>query len=368
MKSLEFVLETITPMFMAGADGKTFELRPPSVKGAMRFWWRAFYWGRNSGNLKPEDIEEKEGKIFGTTSGDGQKDIEGKLKKNSKAYKSRFSIRLKQQNLQPTLEKFPNHPIQVVSRGRKFSINILDYLAYGTYDYQRGKGNVFNRQYLPAGQEFDVYLNIFDDAVAEEVIKSFYFLSVFGGLGAKSRNGFGNFMIKKIAIEDPELLNDIKDQFPFPKTDFLRQKTKNGEVPNFTAFSGNMKIFKLKNMYDTWDDCLAELGKIYRESRGNLEQKHEYEKRQYIGAPIIVGKRDKSLLTRRAKPYFMRVIKKGDYFDGYILYLPSKYCDGLEHDRNGNPLPQNVDEKFQEACDQFNSYLCLNNKIEEIRI
>jgi len=31
----------ITPLFMAGADGKTPELRPPSFKGMMRFWWRA---------------------------------------------------------------------------------------------------------------------------------------------------------------------------------------------------------------------------------------------------------------------------------------------------------------------------------------
>jgi len=28
-------------MFLAGADGVTPELRAPSIKGAMRFWWRA---------------------------------------------------------------------------------------------------------------------------------------------------------------------------------------------------------------------------------------------------------------------------------------------------------------------------------------
>ena len=30
MYSVSFDLETITPLFMAGADGKTPELRPPS--------------------------------------------------------------------------------------------------------------------------------------------------------------------------------------------------------------------------------------------------------------------------------------------------------------------------------------------------
>ncbi|OPX29474.1 MAG: type III-B CRISPR module RAMP protein Cmr1 [Candidatus Omnitrophica bacterium 4484_171] len=41
MKTITFECETITPMFLAGADGRTPELRPPSIKGAMRFWWRA---------------------------------------------------------------------------------------------------------------------------------------------------------------------------------------------------------------------------------------------------------------------------------------------------------------------------------------
>jgi len=41
MYSVSFNLETITPLFMIGADGKTPELRPPAFKGMMRFWWSA---------------------------------------------------------------------------------------------------------------------------------------------------------------------------------------------------------------------------------------------------------------------------------------------------------------------------------------
>ena len=41
-----FECETITPMFMYEADGITPELRPASIKGVMRFWWRAI-----NGNL-----------------------------------------------------------------------------------------------------------------------------------------------------------------------------------------------------------------------------------------------------------------------------------------------------------------------------
>ena len=60
MNSITFECEVITPMFLAGADGQTPELRPPSIKGAMRFWWRAV-----NGHLQLKDLKEKEAEIFG---------------------------------------------------------------------------------------------------------------------------------------------------------------------------------------------------------------------------------------------------------------------------------------------------------------
>jgi len=38
MKQITFECETVTPMFLAGADGKTPELRAPSIKEALRFY------------------------------------------------------------------------------------------------------------------------------------------------------------------------------------------------------------------------------------------------------------------------------------------------------------------------------------------
>ena len=60
----------ITSMFLSGADGKP-ELRAPSIKGAMRFWWRAM-----NGHLSPEDLKRKETAIFG---GSGEKDGRSKV-------------------------------------------------------------------------------------------------------------------------------------------------------------------------------------------------------------------------------------------------------------------------------------------------
>jgi len=353
MHSITFELETITPMFMAGADGETFELRPPSIKGDMRFWWRAYYWGQNQKSVAIDEIHNEEGKIFGTTANGGRK--------------SGFALQINHQKLNPTMSKFPNHPISVVSRGKSFPINILEYLAYGTYDYQKGQGNVFTRQYLPAGQELTVTILPHPNVDKNDIVKSFYLLTMCGGLGSKSRNGFGS-----VTVKNADIFRRYGLPESFPDKQFLKDVLKqNPHTPPFTAFSNEMKVFKLKlppktaqeqyPRWKTWDDCLAQLGKVYREARGNLEPKHQYNKRQYIGAPIVVAKSQESRLNRHAKPYFLRVIRKADHdYDGYILYLPSTYCDGLDMDHAQKPKQIDhlaVDREFETACRQFNVLL-----------
>ena len=42
METITFNCRFITPAFLGGANPKgTPELRPPTIKGALRFWWRA---------------------------------------------------------------------------------------------------------------------------------------------------------------------------------------------------------------------------------------------------------------------------------------------------------------------------------------
>ena len=80
MYAVSFDLETITPLLMAGADGKTPELRPSSFKGMMRFWWRATQEEKNI-----QTLAKNEALLFGGT-GEGQG-------------KSRITIRISDHNL-----------------------------------------------------------------------------------------------------------------------------------------------------------------------------------------------------------------------------------------------------------------------------
>lgn len=357
MKSIKFTLETITPLFIAGADGRTPELRPPSIKGMMRFWWRAYKYAQLS--LLPqgkriEKLYELEGEIFGSSSKGGRK--------------SSFSIRIipKGVNL-PTFNKFPTHNIQVsTSKGKTFSINILEYMAYGTCEYVRGQGNKFVRPYLDIGIKFEVFLTVFNDEYKQDILESLYFWSAFGSLGAKARNGFGNFIV----IDRKSVFSEINELFGeeiIPSKDMLSRYFVGDDIPPFSAFSKKAKLFKSKTTSQDWGSCLADVSKIYRECRGQLEDKHQYKKRQYIGAPLDPANEGfKSLLDRHSKPYFIKVIKEGErQYRSYILYLPSKYCEGLEKDRSGRQIDhRREDRKFEKVCNEFNKLLM--SKLEVI--
>lgn len=66
MKSETFRLEIITPCFCAGADQKKAEIRAPSIRGQLRWWFRTLGGFKSLSNLS---VKEQEALIFGSTAG-----------------------------------------------------------------------------------------------------------------------------------------------------------------------------------------------------------------------------------------------------------------------------------------------------------
>jgi len=341
IRKLDFDIETITPMFLAGADQNKAELRAASIKGLLRFWWRTL-------QAEPdlENLREKESEIFGCS--------------NKKVGGSSFSLRVWFEKPHiPMNEKFPKQIIQVTSKGKTFPVNILEYLAYGTLEYKKGQGNVFVREYFPGGTEFRLCVSFRKNCV-DELIRTFFIFWMFGGIGSRSRNGFGSFHLNNYKA----ILSGV--DLPHDYSMLIRKIIRDKPPQSYPSFVTGTKLFKTKTTHETWDNALAEVGKIYRGIRSGeikanneiFEKKHLYEKRQYMGAPIIVDKKDKSFLDRHAKPYFIKIAKENNRYRGYILYLPSKYCDGLEKDRSGRSINHGLeDKKFAEVCSEFNMFL-----------
>jgi CRISPR-associated protein Cmr1 len=350
INKITFDIETITPMFLAGADQNKAEPRAASIKGLLRFWWRAL-------QAEPdlEELRKKENEVFGSSD---EKTGGG----------SSFSLRLTSGDSLKPLIDFPNvniHKIMVRStkQGRSFPINILEYLAYGPYDPKLRR---IKRQYLPVETRFSCIATFFDHSYISQVLEVFFVFGLFGGLGSRCRNGFGSFIYKN----DKEIFSELSTKYSItePYSEYnLKQLVKQIAPQAYSSFTIGTKVFRLKELHDTWDIALAEVGKIYRGIRvgekklNNLvfEQKHTFSKRQYIGAPLDPYQENfHSFLERHAKPYFIKIAKENDRYRGYILYLPSKYCDGLEEDRSRRSINHDLeDKKFADVCSEFNMFL-----------
>ncbi|MEM8527892.1 MAG: type III-B CRISPR module RAMP protein Cmr1 [Bacteroidota bacterium] len=296
MEKIIFNCETITPMFLSGADGQTPELRAPSIKGALRFWWRAIQSEKSLEQLKIE-----EGAIFGDTQ-----------------QRSKISIQVRLSNIIESSDILPQGAayVQAVA-GTTKSTNILEYLAYGVVP----KSGKMTRTYIDVGSSFKIVIKCpeYLKKTIEELVEV---MSIFGAIGARGRNGYGNFTVtnRNLKTDAAKLL-------------FNHRK---GKLKNYTSFSEQSCLFKGISTYDNWKDALFEVGSAYQKARLSLEDRHYGSQRKMIAQPLSIrDNRDGSTkiyahgkIERNAKCFFIGITKEGDNFQGHILYLPH-HIDGL---------------------------------------
>jgi len=68
METIEATYRIVTPMFIGGANQDPSDgIRPPSFKGALRFWWRALNWGKYQDLT---ELHKKECDLFGSAAKD----------------------------------------------------------------------------------------------------------------------------------------------------------------------------------------------------------------------------------------------------------------------------------------------------------
>ncbi|RKL61313.1 type III-B CRISPR module RAMP protein Cmr1 [Thermoanaerobacteraceae bacterium SP2] len=215
----------VTPMFIAGADQEdSAELRPPSFKGVLRFWFRATalpYFDN-----KVEEVASAEGQLFGRQSSGGVD-----------AGKSRFSLKI-------------DHKIrdnQIAKAGERWDEYGLAYLGYGVIN--RKEKNT--RSYIKQGNTFEVTLFLKPDVSDKEKLllrRSLIALGLFGGLGSRSRKGFGSVNLQSITEDDREVWVQpgTVDELEVRIKSFIRELgILSEDLPHYSAFSEhtNVSIF-----------------------------------------------------------------------------------------------------------------------------
>lgn len=286
MEKLVFECETITPMFLGGADGSA-ELRPPSIKAALRFWWRAL-----NGGLPLDELRKKEAEIFG-----GSGENEGK---------SKFSIRVEKRNIRITNDSklFPQRIGRRPARYRQDrKSDILKYLAFGVFDPQSKSF----KKYIAPNNTFTVIITLYDSQYKDIIVKTFRVFATFGGLGAKSRNGYGHFTLKN---------------YPKIEIDELKSLINKSVDPEYSNFSDKCRLYTSDKTFSNWVDALVFIGDIYRIAKIEIDDaNHIYTNRVFISGPIVQAK-NFNIFKRKAKSHFIYLIKQNDVISTGILYLP----------------------------------------------
>lgn len=312
METLQFDCEVITPMFLAGADGDKPEIRPASIKGMLRFWWRALHGdlvGQDGSLLK---LKEREAELFGGVG--------------NNARKSKVTVRVVEN--------------QIMIDQRSFGME-LKYLLYGAE----------KRKFIKEGSTFKIILQILEndreklDKIKEDLNIVMSLIHHLSGIGAKSRNGFGSINVQNRKYSLKNLIdNGVFDGIP--------------RAP-YTSISENCQIFNSIDSYENITSALKNISSFWSSARKKIQSPE----RGYIALPYGNVKKP----PRHSKIFFMKIFKiKEDgkfLFKFRITYLPYDYLNsypeiGLIDSKMFNKINSKVEEYIAEDCsDIFKSLI-----------
>lgn len=260
MYEAKFKLEAITPIYMRGANQNKVEIRAPSIKGLMRWWFRAFSMGVLwNGSIQQRSIigiiSKKESDLFGST-------------------KRKSKIKVEIENIQLNSSNRFNFKI----RGGK-------YLGYGLN---------LNNTVMGSFELKTIFSSYLKDFEIKSILYTIWGIVYLGGIGGRNRRGFGNIKVNRVSNEKLRemfivdgdlskfLSNNLKDAISVYERLYETSMKRDLRVvppipcihPDFLQIKISNKIFKRldssKNMEGVMDFC----GCLLREFREDKINRH----------------------------------------------------------------------------------------------
>ena len=365
MQTISATYRATTPMFLGGAEQQA-ELRLPSFKGTLRFWWRAMAWERVKDVSR---LRDEEAALFGSS--------------DERVGQSKVLIRLDRKATIPSALCPPEQlkdGTQVVGSGAR-------YLGYGVMEAfgSRNKNTVegqLTRSCVPAPFTFTVNMllkSIIKSEQIQEITQTLKILGLVGGLGSKSRKGYGSLTLLSLKLDDqetwtpPATAEKVADAIhtilgPTQLRASQSGELSQNELPEWTAFSLASRIVVV-TAENRDRSPLALLDKIGREMvryrswgrngkvLGNVDSEHNFKddhdlmklqpsqrrnhpQRIVFGLPHNYGNQhqqrvgpDDAQLDRRASPLFIHICQEssGSLPVGVLTFLPSRF---LPQDRD----------------------------------
>lgn len=355
-KTIALTLEALTPLFLSGADQEDAEIRVPSLRGVMRYWFRAMMGGILGGNV--QEIRKYESKVWGETQ-----------------QASQVSIRLTEARSTAMATEDLD---QAIPRGSRTNLIGRRYLLYSTLLHP---GNKYQRpKYIKEGACFTFEIG-YPQSLENLVLGTLWLVGNFGSLGTRARRGLGAIRISNptsqtwdgaalpwLAANPNEHASCLQAGLQKVKSAFMsylqRSSSPCADLPEFPCFLPNCcRILVLNKPFISWCDALDWLGTRYARYRATVQ----IEEREGFGLPIV-RRGSPSLEGRRASPLFVRpfLMKASEESERpslglMVLFFKSQFiCQ--KGDRSAVKEPRGnyqVAEKFLEQ---------LNNESIEVRL
>lgn len=357
-------LQVTTPLFNGGAydDGKLGPrpadeagIRVPSIRGAMRFWFRALAGSVIGPDLKL--LSRVESQVFGSTD-----------------------------RTSPLILRIVGHPRVVLPSARSnFLSEITDpeldprWLVYlmgqSLAEVRKDSGPKILRPYVPPGQDIQLKIGFRhhtgDTAQTREAIEVLAFAALwltcaYGGAGARTRRGFGGLRIAEISgpLPDPWTASTLPSPDlahyqelsrlwrPGPidaclaAIDVLAPGANSGwnRIPDYPVLSEEYAPARISGRpYGNWQEALLDAGNLLREFRADVDNTNPraryrptIETREWaavvhgdgsrfqlgaLGLPVVYDKKDSVVnlekatdgheVLRRASPLWFRPVSDG---------------------------------------------------------
>ncbi len=281
MRRVEIELMTVTPLFLGGSDPRNQppELRPPSFRGAMRYWYRAAL-GGVVGDKNLDAIRQMESAVFGS-----------------------------------------------VEQGSPICLRLSGNLKSSPHPILPHK-NAGRRDAFDPNQKFILTMTagpVCSDWVWTNACMALNLALTLGGIGLRSRRGMGSLQVTKSN-------SDLIPPFPNEQIqieDFVRKITRSA-VRHIQALAQSFGI-PISSIHEipTEFPCaaiggeirLAPLSHAKSGSEAVAELMARFPKKSWLGG----------ISPRQASPVWARVIRTKEGYFGLFTLLPSKLAQGTHN-------------------------------------
>lgn len=309
MPNITFHCKVLSPLFLGGAYSEQAELRPPSIKGALRFWARAIAknWIWEEGKEDHKKLLRQDEELFGG------------VKMHQK--KSLVSVEVRHGSLDRRYT-IKGEKLDHFGKG-------LKYLLYSLAVHNKDKEGV--KSEFP----FDVTLRSKDQIALNKAIAAFWVLTYIGALGTRARRGAGAFEV--VGCEGFELPKGISFRPGNNLATFLKEGLEAASKifavpPNARSPQGystlGQNIWVSKKMHRDWDGALEEIGRLmfnYRQPK-RPDPRHSDEEPRFTQQ------------TLNQKAAFGLPISVRNEQENTVNFKPSQKSDDANYDRRASPL------------------------------